>query len=132
MSFILDVDTENAPEFKTVPTGTEVELRIVSVEQKNAQSSGNPMLAIRMDIPSNSLTKDIYHNIMLPTNSDDEKKRAQKLNRLKEFKACFGLPSSGPIAAEDMEGAMGWAILKEEEGLNGELQNSIKKFVIGG
>lgn len=131
MSFILDVETENAPEFKTLPAGSEVELRIVSAEMKNAKQSGAPMLAIRFDIPSEPLSKDVYHNIMMPTNSDDEKARGQKLNRLKEFKACFGLPASGAIASEDMEGARGWAILKEEDGLNGELQNSVKKFVVG-
>ena len=131
MSFILDVETENAPEFKSLPTGTEVELRIVNAEMKNAKSSGAPMLAVHMDIPSEPTSKDIYHNIMLPTATDDEKQRGQKLNRLKEFKACFGLAASGPIAAEDMEGARGWAILVEAEGMNGDLQNSIKKFVVG-
>lgn len=132
MSFILNEDTENAPEFKSLPTGTEAELRIVSAEMKNAKSSGAPMLAIRFDIPSEPFSKDVFHNIMLPTSTDDEKKRAQKLNRLKDFKACFGMPASGPIAQEDMEGARGWAILEEEAGQNGELQNRVKKFVIGG
>jgi len=131
MSFILDVDTENAPEFKTLPSGTEVELRIVNAEMKNAKTSGAPMFAIHFDIPSEPTSKDIYHNIMMPTAQDDEKTRGQKLNRLKEFKACFGLPASGAIASEEMEGARGWAILKEEEGLNGDLQNSVKKFVVG-
>lgn len=131
MSFILNEDTENAPEFKSLPTGTEAELRIVSVEMKNAKSSGAPMLAIRFDIPSEPFSKDVYHNIMLPTSTDDEKRRAQKLNRLKEFKACFGMPASGPIAQEDMEGARGWAILEEEAGQNGDMQNRVKKFVVG-
>lgn len=131
MSFILNEDTENAPSFKSLPTGSEVELRIVSAEMKNAKSSGAPMLAIKFDIPSEPYSKDIFHNIMLPTNTDDEKKRAQKLNRLKDFKACFSLPASGPIASEDMEGARGWAILDEEEGQNGETQNRVKKFIVG-
>jgi hypothetical protein len=131
MSFILNEDTENAPVFTTLPNGTEVELRILSAEMKNAKSSGAPMLAMKMDVPAEPYAKDIFHNIMLPAQGDDDKKRAQKLNRLKEFKATFGLPASGPIASEDMEGARGWAILREEEGLNGEMQNSIQKFVVG-
>lgn len=131
MSFILDVETDNAPEFKSLPAGTEAELRIVSAEMKNAKSSGNPMLAVQFDIPAEPYSKDIYHNIMIPTSSDDDKKRAQKLNRLKEFKAAFGLPATGPIASEDMEGCRGWAILNEEEGQDGEMRNSVKRFVVG-
>ena len=71
MSFILDVDTANAPEFKSLPEGSEVELRIVSAEMKNSKA-GDPMLALRLDIPQEPLSKDINHFIMLPTNSDDE------------------------------------------------------------
>jgi hypothetical protein len=131
MSFILNEDTENAPTFTTLPTGTEAELRICSAELKNSKK-GDPMMALRFDIPDEPYAKDIFHYILMPAPADDDKKRAQKLNRLKEFKACFGLPASGPIASEDMEGCRGWAILREEDGLNGELQNSIQKFVIGG
>jgi len=130
MSFILNEDTENAPDFKSLPTGTEVELRITSAEMKNSKK-GDPMLALKLDIPGEPYAKDIFHYIMLPAPSDDDKKRAQKLNRLKEFKATFQLPACGPITSEDMEGARGWTILREEEGLNGEMQNSIQKFVVG-
>lgn len=131
MSFILDVETDNAPEFKSLPAGTEAQLRIVEAELKNAKSSGAPMLAIHFDIPDEPLSKDIYHNIMMPNAGDDDKKRAQKLNRLKEFKSAFGLPATGPIASEDMEGCRGWAILNEEEGQDGEMRNSVKRFVVG-
>lgn len=131
MSFILDTDTSDVPVLTTLPTGTEVELRILGAEMKNAKTSGAPMLALHLDIPSEPTTKDIFHNIMLPTPQDDEKKRVGKLNRLKDFKAAFDLPQSGAIASEDMEGRRGWAILKEEKDLNDELQNSIQKFVVG-
>jgi hypothetical protein len=131
MSFILDVDTNNVPVFKSLPAGTEVQVRIMSCEQKNAQSTGNPMLAVRLDIPSEPLAKDIFHNIMLPITSDDEKKSAQKLGRLRDFKLTFGLPASGPIDSAEMEGSTGWAILAEEEDQNGELRNTIKRFVVG-
>lgn len=131
MSFILDENTENVPELKTLPSGSEVEIRILKVEMKNAKSSGAPMLAIQFDIPEEPTSKDIFHNIMLPQPQDDEKKRVGKLNRLKEFKACFGLSQSGPLSSDDLEGVRGWAILEEEEGQNGDLQNRVKKFVVG-
>jgi len=130
MSFILDVDTANVPEFKSLPEGSEVELRIVSAEMKNSKA-GDPMLALRLDIPQEPLSKDINHFIMLPTNGDDEKRSAQKLNRLKEFKACFGLPANGPVSKDDMEGAKGWAILGEEESQEYGKQNRVKRFIVG-
>ncbi len=130
MSFILDVDTENAPEFKTLPDGTEVELRILKAEVKNSKA-GDPMLALRLDIPEEPYTKDITHYIMLPTNSDDDKTKAQKQNRLKDFKAAFRLPPAGPISTDDMEGSRGWGILGEEDNQEFGLQNKIKRFVIG-
>lgn len=132
MSFILDVDTTDVKEFHTLPTGTEAEVRIVKVTQKNSKSSQEPMLEIQMDIPDDQLSKDIYYYLMLPTNTDSEKRKAQKLLNLKELKAAFDLPATGPISTEDMEGRRAWAILKEEEG-DGEnkSRNSVSKFVTG-
>jgi hypothetical protein len=128
MSFILDVDTENAPEFKSLPEGTEVEVRIVKAEVKNSQK-GDPMLALRFDIPSEPYSKDINHFIMLPNNQDTDKVKAQKQNRLKEFKAAFNLPPAGPISTDDMEGGSAWAILGEEDNSEFGKQNKIKRFV---
>ena len=130
MSFILDVKSDDAPEFHTLENGSEVELRIASAEMRNSKG-GDPMLAIRFDIPADPLAKDINHFIMLPNSKDNEKQSAQKLNRVKEFKAAFGLPAVGPIAQEDMEGARGWGILAEEESTEYGKQNKVKKFVIG-
>lgn len=130
MSFILDVPTENAPEFKTLPDGSEVEIRIVSAEMKNSKA-GAPMLALRLDVPAEPYVNDINHFIMLPTNSDDEKTAGRKLNRLKDFKAAFRLPAAGSIASEDMEGATAWAILGEEDSPDFGKQNRVKRFLAG-
>lgn len=129
-SFILDVNSNDVPEFITLPDGSEVELRIVSADMKNSKA-GDPMLALRLDIPAEPLVKDINHFIMLPNNKDTEKQSAQKLNRVKEFKAAFGLPAIGGIAKEDMEGAMGWGILAEEESEEYGKQNRVKRFIVG-
>jgi len=129
MGFILDVETENAPEFKSLPDGTEAQLRIVKAEIKNS-SKGDPGLVLRFDIPNEPYTKDIQQWIMLPTANDDEKQKAQKQNRLKEFKAVFGLAAAGPISTDDMEGSKGWAILGEEETQEYGKQNKIKRFVV--
>lgn len=130
MSFILDVETENAPEFKSLPDGTECQVRIMSAEIKNSKK-GDPMLALRFDVPDEPYAKDINHFIMLPTSNDDEKQKAQKQNRLKEFKAAFGLAPAGAISTDDMEGNKAWAILGEEESQEYGKQNKIKRFVVG-
>jgi len=130
MGFILDVETENAPVFTTLPDGSEVELRVVKAEVKNAKTTGAPMLALRFDIPSDPYTKDINLNIMLPDKDDDEKTSAQKKNRLKDFKHAFGLPPAGPLTEEDIERSKGWAILGEEESAEYGKQNKIKRFIV--
>ncbi len=128
MSFILDVETENAPEFKSLPEG-EYEVRIISAEMKDS-SKGDPMILLRLDIPAEPYSKEIMMAIMLPNDKDDEKKKAQKLNRLKNFKAAFNLPPTGSISSEDMEGTRAWAVLVEED--NGEygMQNRIKSLIL--
>jgi len=131
MSFIIDVETENVEGFHTVPGDSEYELRILKANSKNSKK-GDPMLEIQMDIPADPKSKDVYHYIMLPTSADDEKRKTQKLLNLKEFKAAFGLPASGPISTDDMEGARGWAILKEEAGDgDNDSRNSVRRFVVG-
>jgi len=129
MGFILDVETENAPEFTTVADGTEVELRVAKAEMKKAKTSGASMLALRFDIPAEPYTKDINLSIMLPEGTDDEKTSAQKKNRLKDFKRAFGLPPAGPLTEDDIEGAKGWAILGEEDSAEYGKQNRIKRFI---
>jgi hypothetical protein len=129
MSFILDTDTSNVESFTSVPTG-EYELRIVKAESKNSQK-GDPMLAVQMDIPSESKSKDVFHYIMLPTGNDDVKRSTQKLVNLKDFKAAFGFPQSGPISTDEMEGARGWAILVEEDDQQYGKANRVKRFIAG-
>ena len=129
MSFIIDVETEGVEGFHTVPAD-EYELRILKAEQKTSKK-GDPMLEIQLEIPSDPKSKDMFHYLMLPTNSDDEKRKTQKLVNLKEFKAAFGLPASGPISEADLEGARGWAILAEDESTEFGKSNKIKRFVAG-
>lgn len=130
MSFI-DIDTENVEGFHTVPADREYELRILKITQKNSKK-GDPMLEVQLDIPEDPKSKDIFHYIMLPTNADDEKRKAQKLLNLKDFKSAFRLAQSGPINLDELEGLRGWAILKEEAGDGeNEARNSVKRFVTG-
>jgi hypothetical protein len=129
MSFILDIGTEDVPEITSVPQG-EYELKILSAETKDSKK-GDPMIALYMEVLGEATADNLNHYIMLPTDGDDEKTRVRKLNRLKEFKSCFHLPSSGPIASEDMVGATGWAILGEEESQEFGKQNRVKRFIVG-
>lgn len=129
MGFILDVETENAPEIKTLPDGTETQVRILKAEVKDSKS-GNPMIMVRLDVPDEPHSMDFNHTIMLPTGSDDEKSKARKLNRLKEFKQAFGLPSAGPINTDEMIACTAWAILAEEETAEYGKQNRVKRFIL--
>ena len=128
MSFIIDTDTTNVPELTSVAAG-EYEIRFVRAEQKNSKA-GDPMIEIIFDIPSEPLSKDIFHYIMMPLASDSEKQKVQKLGNLKALKAAFNLPQAGPVNGDDLVGLKTWAILNETDSEQYGKSNSIKKFVV--
>jgi hypothetical protein len=129
MSFINE-DTSNVPELAAVPEG-EYEVRLVNADVKNSKK-GLPMVEAKLDIPSEPTSDDIYHYIMLPTQGDTEKQKIRKQQNLKEFKAAFGMPQSGPVNLEDYAGTKGWALLSEEENdQTNKMQNRVKRFIVG-
>jgi len=88
MGFILEEDTSNVQEFHTVPNGSEIQLRIAAMELKKSKK-GDPMIEVRLGIPEDLLTKDVFHYIMLPTGADDEKRKAEHLAGPKPVIARF-------------------------------------------
>jgi hypothetical protein len=129
MSFINE-DTSNVPDLKPLPEG-EYEVRLLSAEVKNSKK-GDPMIEAKFDVPSEGLSDDIYHYIMLPTGSDDEKKKIRKLQNLRDFKAALRMPPTGQVDLEQFAGEKSWALLTEETNeQTGKMNNRIKRFIVG-
>ena len=122
------LDFNGVYEPTTVSKG-EYQLRVLEAEVKPSQKTGGDFIQLRLDIPSEPKSKDITHVMMLPTASDDAKKKNGRLAAIQNcFKAC-GMDNVSNI--NELIGATPWAILDEEESTDFGKQNRIKKFVIG-
>jgi hypothetical protein len=126
-SFI-NVNVDDAVELKSLAAGTEVQLRIVDAESKTSSNTGNDYLNVRLDIPTEPYSKDIFHIMMLPTQHDDAKKANNRKLAIKRFCEAFGL-STGQMNLKEWPGHMAWAILGEEDDPEYGKRNRIKRFV---
>uniref|UniRef100_A0A6M3JCG2 DUF669 domain-containing protein n=1 Tax=viral metagenome TaxID=1070528 RepID=A0A6M3JCG2_9ZZZZ len=128
MSFINE-DTSNVPDLASLPEG-EYEVRLLAAEVKNSKK-GDPMIEAKLDVPSEALSDDIYHYIMLPTSNDDEKRKIRKLQNLRDFKVAFNMPPTGQVDLEQFVGEKSWALLTEETNdQTGKTNNRIKRFIV--
>lgn len=127
MSFIDTTNFEDSQELKSVPEG-EYQVRVLSAEVKASQKTGGDYIMARLDIPSEPLSKEMNHVMMLPTNSDTEKQRNNRSLAIKNFFKAFGF--SGKVNLPEMEGATAWAILREEEDEEYGMQNRVRRFVL--
>jgi|TARA_B100000700_G_C14293933_1_gene511691 hypothetical protein len=130
---ILDVNLNDAEELKTLKDGEEVMLRIGRAEETpNRNDPSRFNLALTFDVPDDKLVDDIRVWLPIPsasTKEDDPKRYVKQVNRFKQFCDCFGIDTGGSIQTEDMLGLEGWVIIAEDTGLNGEPQNSVRRFI---
>jgi len=130
MGSLLDIGegVADAPEPKAVPADEEYKIRILSATQ-DMDKNQEPYFLPRFDIADQPLSKDFTKFIRIPHSGLDEKAMARARSQLRIFLECFGLPTSGQIDLEDMQGKTGWAILGVEETEQYGEQNYIKKFI---
>jgi hypothetical protein len=128
---ILDVNLNDAEELKILPDNEEVQLRIARADVvPNKRDPSRNNLALTFDIPTDPMVDDIRVWIPIPTTEQkaaEPKQYTKQLNRLKEFCDAFGIMP--PLETEEMLGRESWAVLREEEGMNGEMQNSVRRFI---
>ncbi len=129
MSFIEQIDFTGVFEPKVVPAG-EYQLRIVSVERKVSENTGNVYLNVRFEIPSEPQSKDVFEMLNLPMPKDDLKTANMKKSVLMAFLKAFGYNLAEPIDGDRLRGLMGWAILKEEKDNTYGDRNRVKQFVV--
>ena len=124
-------DLSDVPEQHSVVAG-EWKLRGISLEmrkQKPEKGTGSFLMAL-MEVADASNSKLITHVMMLPTETDPERTKNQRLRSVRDFRVAFGLGMSGPLNFSDFEGSYGYAILTEEEDATYGAQNRIKKFTV--
>ena len=129
---ILDLNLNDAEELKTLKDMEEAQVRIARAEEvpnKNDPTRFN--LALVFDVPRDPLVDDIRVWLPIPNaalKADDPKRYTKSINRFKTFVDCFGLDGSN-LETEDMLGCEGWVIIAEDTGLDGEPQNSVRRFI---
>lgn len=122
-------DLSDVPEQIAVASG-EYQLRGISLElrkQKPEKGTGSFLMAL-MEIPSEPNSKLISHVMMIPDDSNQERTKNARLRAIRDFRVAFGLGISGPLNFRDFEGALGWAVLVEEEDPQYGVQNRVRKF----
>jgi len=126
---MLDMNFDDVVEYEAVEPG-EYQLRIEDIEQ-TAGDKG-PYIKTRLCIVGNDTAKDISHVMMLPQQSDDFKKRNNRMLAIRNFYDAFGIDyKSGPVNLADTVGSTGWAMLKLESSDDFGDQNRVRRWVTG-
>lgn len=124
---ILDtMNFEALPEEKPVPDG-EYEVMIQTAEEYIGKTSGKTSIRIILSLPGEADAEDIFHYLSLPQDGDDPKTANRKMRRIRDFLQAFDLTKEMPY--HEWSGRKSWAILKTEADQNGELRNSVTRFL---
>lgn len=126
-----DLGLDDDLTIETHPDNSEVTLRITLMELYKSETSGNVSLHVIFDDPDNPETIDDIHNYLgMAQEDDDVKTSKKKRKRMRAFFQCFGISTGGSVDMVSCRGLTGPCILGQEE-YNGEMKNTIKRFVGG-
>lgn len=129
MGILDQLDLESVPEVQAVAEG-EYEVRIMDAGDYVSKASGQNMIKVVLEIVGEPDSDPIYHYITLPQFDDDERKKNNKLRRIKVFLEAFQLDQHSEYS--DWIGQVGWALIgAETDEQSGEPRNNIKRFICG-
>lgn len=126
---LLDLHLDKVPDQKPVPGGEEYRLTIKTIEQKDSQKSGDPMLAVMFTINDQPDAPPVFQNFMLPVKDEDKATKNMKLRRIKEFVVAIGRNPAEAIELDDIVGEELWAILRHDTDETYGDRNIIGKFI---
>lgn len=123
---------EDVPELEVLPDG-EYRVQITDASIGSSDKTGGDYLLLRLEVPSEELSKEFTDVFMFPTSEDSAKQRIKRLSRIKQFCNAVGYDSSlnGGIETEELIGLEGWAYLTTEESSDYGEQNRVKKWEEG-
>jgi hypothetical protein len=129
----LEKEIAEAPEPKTLPRGSEVKARIVSVRSGISDKNDAQWYQPVFDVPSDPLVNEFndFFWDLADRNKLDPKQAARSLTKFKNFAAAFDLDYSRPFDwVEDLVGLEGWVILGVKKSDEYGDQNTISKYVV--
>ena len=101
---LLNVNLNEAHEPELIPNGTEVEVRILDMEERVSRTgNSNVYVSIRLDVPAQEQVDDIYAMLMMPGQGEKPKQTNRRLMDIKNFLTAFGHDtSSGEVDLQDI------------------------------
>jgi hypothetical protein len=130
---LLDLNLGELDSLKILPDNDEVLLIVARAEEvPNKRDPSRNNLALSFDVVGDPLVADIRVWLPIPNaavREQNPKQYTKQAIRILSFLNAFDLDSSEVPLPEDMIGSEGYAILAEEEGLDGSPQNGIRRFL---
>jgi hypothetical protein len=133
----LEDEIKNAPEPRTLPDNTQIEVRIIAVNSGTSEKNSNCIYHSPVfDVPSDPMVKDFntffWDLVDAKLKNIDPKQQQRNLYSFKEFAEAFKVDLSKPFSWEDnLIGRTGFAILGIKKDPQYGDKNTIKKFVHG-
>ncbi len=129
----LEKEINEAPEPKSLPSGSEVKARIIMVREGVSDKNDAQWYSVVFDIPKEPLVKEFnafFWDLADLNKLDGEKQQAGALRGFKNFATAFGIDYSKPFSwMDDLIGKEGWVILGVKKSDEFGDQNTVKKYL---
>lgn len=128
----LEKEISEAPEPKTLPAGTEVKARIISVNTGVSDKNDCTWYMPLFDVPSDPMVTEFSDFFWeLDKSKLEPKAFARALNKFKNFAKAFKIDYSRPFDWDDFAGKEGWLIVGVRKSDEYGEQNTVKRYVAG-
>ncbi len=129
----LEKEIANASEMMTLPAGSEVKARIISVREGVSDRNGATYYQPVFDIPSQPMVSEFNDFFWDLRDRDkvDSKQYQRNLNHFKTFAAAFGINYAKPFNwVDDLLGLEGWMVLGYKKDDEYGDKNTVKKYIV--
>jgi len=129
----LEKEIKEAPEPKTLPRGSEVKARIISMREGISEKNDAQWYQPVFDILNEPLAMEFNDFFWDLADRDklDEKSAARSLRKFKMFASAFDIDYSRPFSWEDdLLGKTGWVILGVKKSEEYGDQNTVQKYIL--
>lgn len=129
----LEKEINEAPEPITLPKGSEVKARIISVRSGISDKNGATWYQPVFDVPKQPLVKEFnaFFWDLADRSKLEEKQAMNALRDFKNFAQAFGIDYSKPFSWEDdLIGLEGWVILGSKNSDEYGTQNTVQKYLM--
>lgn len=132
----LEQEITDAEEPKTLPKGTEVKARIITVRSgisEKGDYNGCTWFSVVFDVPDNPMAME-FSDFFWELNKDllPAKTYAREIYKMQQFAVSFSVDLSRPFSWEDdLPSKEGWLIVGTKTSDDYGLQNTVSKYVAG-